>query len=343
MTSNMTYPFDGIPDAGHAVEVASGVFWVRMPLPFKLDHINLWVLDDGDGWVIVDTGINLPEVRERWQTLFSGPMGAKPLKKVICTHFHPDHVGLAGWFEEEYDLPLWMTLGEWGMARNLKLETTERSTDYLRKFYHRAGLDEATMALIPERSVSYPSRITVPPAGIRRIVDGETLSIGGREWKVIVGTGHSPEHACLHCEDLNVLISGDQVLPRISPNISIWPQEPAADPLSQFLASLKLFDHLPADVLVLPSHDWPFRGLHARLSELAHHHDERLEETYNLCEKAVTGFEVLGGLFTRKLDSHQVFFAIGEALAHLHHLEAQGRLHREDGLDGVSRFVQKKT
>jgi len=311
-----------------------------MPLPFKLDHINLWVLDDGDGWVIVDTGINLPEVKERWQTLFAGQFSGKPIKKLICTHFHPDHVGLAGWFKDEYNLPLWMTLGEWGMARNLKLENAERAGKDLQTFYHRTGLDEETMSLIPERTTSYPSRITMPPSGIRRISDGEVLNIGGRGWKVIVGTGHSPEHACLYCEDLNVLISGDQVLPRISPNISIWPQEPSADPLSQFLASLKLFEKLPKDTMVLPSHDWPFRGLHARLDDLAHHHDERLEETYNLCEKPVSGFEVLSGLFTRKLDNHQVFFAIGESLAHLHHLEAQGRLQREDGEDGISRFVQ---
>ena len=196
------------------------------------------------------------------------------------------------------------------------------------------------MEIIPERSVSYPSRITVPPAGIHRIQDGDSINVGEHDWQVIVGTGHSPEHACLYCADLNVMISGDQVLPRISPNISIWPQEPDADPLSQFLGSLKLFGHLPEDVLVLPSHDWPFRGLHFRLNQLAHHHDDRLEETYNLCEKPVSAYEVLKGLFTRELDSHQVFFAIGESLAHLHHLEAQGRLKREDDMDGVSRFVQ---
>lgn len=340
MSSDIHYPFDAIPDAGKAVEVAPGVFWVRMPLPFKLDHINLWVLDDGDGWTIVDTGINLPEVRERWETLFSGPMGAKPIKRLIVTHFHPDHVGLAGWFEEQHDIPLWMTLGEWGMARNLKLESTERSSKYLHRFYKRAGFNERLMNLIAERSVSYPSRITVPPAGIRRIHDGEKIKVGAHNWQVIVGTGHSPEHACLYCEELNVLISGDQVLPRISPNISIWPQEPDADPLSQFLGSLTLFDHLPEDTLVLPSHDWPFKGLHGRVKELAHHHDDRLEETYKLCAEPVSAFEVLNGLFSRELDNHQVFFAIGESLAHLHHLEAKGRLIRHEDMDGVARFVQ---
>ncbi|WP_417831047.1 MBL fold metallo-hydrolase [Terasakiella sp.] len=342
MSETIHYPFDAIPDGGTSVEVAPGVHWVRMPLPFKLNHINLWVLDDGEGLTIVDTGIDLPNVRERWEKLFSGPLGAKPLKRMIVTHFHPDHVGLAGWFEEKYDLPLWMTLGEWGMARNLKLETTDRSGTYLAQFYRRAGFDDKLMALIPERSVSYPSRISMPPAGIHRIQDGELIRIGAHDWQVIVGTGHSPEHACLYCKDLNVLISGDQVLPRISPNISIWPQEPDADPLSQFLNSLNRFAPLPDDVLVLPSHDWPFRGLHARLADLAHHHDDRLEETYNLCAKPVTALQVLKGLFSRELDSHQIFFAIGESLAHLHHLEAKGRLQRDDGMDGISRFVQIK-
>ncbi len=340
--SQINYPFDAVPDGGKATEVAPGVFWVRMPLPFKLNHINLWVLDDGDGWTVVDTGINLPEVRERWETLLSTQLAEKPVKRLICTHFHPDHVGLAGWFEEKFSLPLWMTLGEWGMARNLKLETTERSLSYLEKFYHQAGFDDALMRIIPERAISYPSRITVPPAGIRRIFDGEKIRIGDHDWQVIVGTGHSPEHACLYCEDLNVMISGDQVLPRISPNISIWPQEPTADPLTQFLDSLKLFDHLPKDLLVLPSHDQPFKGLHFRLEELAHHHDERLEETYNLCSQPVSALQVLKGLFTRELDSHQVFFAIGESLAHLHHLEAKGRLSRQIDEDGIARFVQSR-
>jgi len=340
MTDSIQYPFDGVPDGGTFTEVANGVYWLRMPLPFKLNHINLWVLDDGDGWTIVDTGIDQPNVRSFWEELLAGPMAHKPVKRMIVTHFHPDHVGLAGWFEEKFNIPLWMTLGEWGMARNLKLETTERSSEYLKAFYHRAGFDGALMDLIPERSVSYPSRITVPPAGIRRIHNGEDIKVGDHDWTVIVGTGHSPEHACLYCADLNVMISGDQVLPRISPNISIWPQEPTADPLTQFLESLKLFDHLPKDVLVLPSHDWPFRGLYARLEDLAHHHDARLDETYNLCEQPVTALEVLKGLFTRELDSHQIFFAVGESLAHLHHLEAQGRLHRVTDGDDVARFVQ---
>ncbi|NVK17641.1 MAG: MBL fold metallo-hydrolase [Methylocystaceae bacterium] len=341
MNNLISYPLkDQLPEPGKTIEVAPGVFWLRMPLPFKLDHINLWVIDEGDGWTIVDTGINLPEVRERWQMLLDGQLAGKPVKRLIVTHFHPDHVGLAGWFEETLGLQLWMTLGEWGMARNLKLETKERSSGYLNKFYHATGFDEDLLSIIPERSESYPSRITVPPAGMRRIQDGEVIKMGQHDWKVMIGTGHSPEHACLYCESLNVMISGDQILPRISPNISIWPQEPTADPLSQFLDSLIKFKDLPDDLLVLPSHDYPFHGLHARLDDLAHHHDERLEETWNLCETPVTAYQVLKGLFTRKLDSHQVFFAIGESLAHLHHLEAKGRLKRTQQDNGVYLFSQ---
>lgn len=340
MPNGLIYPHDGPLDNGHTTEVAPGVHWVRMPLPFKLNHINLWVLEDEDGWVIVDCGINLPEVRAFWQTLFQTTFASKPLKKMIVTHFHPDHVGLAGWFHETQNLPLFMTLGEWGMARNLKLEDTETVQKNLRTFYHRAGFDEDLMALVPERSISYPNRISVPPAAFHRLMGGDLIRINNHDWYVIIGTGHSPEHACLYCEDLKVMISGDQVLPRISPNISIWPQEPEADPLSLFLGSLEKFETLPEDTLVLPSHDQPFYGLHARLAQLAHHHDERLEETFGLCERPKTALEVLKELFDRPLDSHQIFFAIGESLAHLHHLWAAGRLERSIGQDGVCRFKQ---
>jgi glyoxylase-like metal-dependent hydrolase (beta-lactamase superfamily II) len=341
MTAQIIYPFEGMPDGGTVTEVRDGVFWLRMPLPFKLNHINLWLLKDDDGWTIVDTGINQPDVRAFWEKIFTDVMGDKPLKRIIVTHFHPDHIGLAGWFKERFDIELWMTLGEWGMARNLKLEDNARSFENLYEFYRKTGFDEELLGLVSERSDSYPSRITVPPASYRRIMDQERISINGHDWQVIVGTGHSPEHACLYCEGLNVMISGDQILPRISPNISIWPQEPTADPLTLFLNSLKRFEHLPEDILILPSHDFPFTGLHGRLHDLAHHHVERLEETYDLCAKPVTGYDVLKGLFTRKLDSHQIFFAIGESMAHLHHLETLGRLKRSVREDGVYLFSQK--
>lgn len=338
--SDVTYPFPEVPNGGEMTEVASGVFWIRMPLPFKLNHINLWLLKDEDGWTIVDTGINTDDVRTHWQTLFDGPLKNSPIKKIIVTHFHPDHVGLAGWLCDKFGLELHMTLGEWGMARNLKLETSEQNHTYLSQFYKRAGFGPDLMALIKERSVSYPSRICVPPAGIKRIKSGQVLTIDGARWEIMIGTGHSPEHACLYCAEKNVLISGDQILPRISPNISIWPQEPTADPLAEFLDSLKLFGHLPEDTLVLPSHDKPFLGLRNRLNDLAHHHEERLEECFSACATPSTGLEVLKQIFTRELDSHQVFFAIGETLAHIHHLEQQGRLQRNCNTDGVFLFSQ---
>ena len=338
------YAYDAAPKPGDAVEVAPGVHWLRMPLPFKLDHINLWLLEDGDesggGWTIVDTGIARDEVKAAWERLFETFFTeSKPLKRVIVTHFHPDHLGLAGWLVERFDVALWMAREEWAWGRMLSLDdggsTMRPAFD---KFYRAAGFDEAMMQDAAKRPGRYARIVSPVPGAFRRISDGQIIDIGARQWRVIVGAGHSPEHACLHCPALEVLISGDQVLPKISPNISVWPQEPDAEPLSLFLSSLEKFRRLAPDTLVLPSHNLPFRGLEGRLDELAGHHAERLEETLEACANSVTGVEVLRQLFKRKLDTHQLFFAAGEALAHLHHLMGQGKIRRRMGDDGVYLF-----
>ena len=341
MPDGVDYVFEGEPRAGELREVAPGVHWLRMPLPFKLDHINLWLLEDDDGWTIVDTGIALDDVKEAWERIFATRFDGRPLKRVIVTHFHPDHMGLAGWLTERFGVPLWAPLAEWAFARMLSLDTGPGYAAGLRRFYAAAGFDEDMLAVIDRRGNSYSKRISTVPVALRRIRDSEAFPINGHDWRVIVGTGHAPEHACLFCADLGVLISGDQILPRISPNVSVWPQEPEADPLRLFLDSLTRFQPLPADTLVLPSHDWPFRGLHGRLDELAHHHDQRLEETLEICAEPRTGVEVLRRLFTRELDTHQLFFAAGESLAHLHHLMGQGRMDRTRRDDGVSLFRRR--
>lgn len=324
----IAHPFEAVPALGETVEVAPGVLWHRLPLPFKLDHINLWLLEDGDGWCAVDTGIDRPEARAGWEALEGRVLRGKPLTRMVVTHFHPDHVGLAGWLRERHGAELWMTLGEWATGRMLALDSGGACMPDFRRFYGAAGFDAGAMAVVEARGNPFPEKVHPIPASFRRINDGESLSIGGRDWRAIVGRGHSPEHAALFSAEAGVLISGDQVLPRISPNVSVWPQEPEADPLRLFLDSLPTFAPLPQDVLVLPSHDKPFRGLHARLEQLAHHHDARLAETLEACAEPKTAVDILRRLFRRELDDHQLFFAIGESLAHLHFLVGRGAVER---------------
>ncbi len=340
MAEQIRYVLEGKPEPGETREVAPGVHWLRMPLPFQLDHINLWLLEDGDGWTIVDTGINRDEVKAAWEIIFARHFADRPVNRVIVTHFHPDHVGLAGWLTERFGVELWMPLGEWAFGRMLKLDDGAAGLEDFRRFYRAAGFDDVLLEKVDERKRAYPRRISPIPGAFRRIAEGDVIPIGGRGWRVMVGTGHSPEHGCLYCPEIGVLISGDQVLPRISPNISVWPQEPEANPLRLYLDSLPKFQRLPADTVVLPSHDQPFTGLHPRLEQLAHHHDARLADTAAACARPCTGIDILKHLFKRELDSHQLFFAIGESLAHLHFLMGEGYIGRTRTADGVDLFRQ---
>ncbi len=339
MTFIPDYVFDGEPVLGETLEVAPGIHWLRMPLPFKLDHINLWLLEDGDGWTIVDTGICRDEVKEAWEKLFSGIMANRPVKRVVVTHFHPDHAGLAGWLTERFDAPLVMPLTEWTFGRMLSLDEQDRTLDAFKSFYHRAGFTPEMMESVARRAGGYKNIVSPIPAAFQRISDGDNIQVGERRWRMIVGRGHSPEHACLYCDEADVLISGDQVLPKISPNVSVWPQEPEGRPLGLFIDTIaRLRKEVSGDPLVLPSHNWPFKGCHARLDDLDAHHVERLDETVEALHEPSTGVEVLYRLFKRELDEHQTFFAIGETLAHLHHLLEDGRAVRNRRDDGVDIF-----
>ena len=337
----VTYMFEDIPEHGTVKQVTEGVYWIRMPLPFQLNHINLWLLEDGDGWTIVDTGFANDIVRGHWETLFETVLKQRPIKKVVVTHFHPDHMGLAGWLTRRFDVEMYATLGEFAFGTAMSLyQGFDEQAHVFTDFYGKAGFTPEQMEMVKHRGNPYTRRVMPLPQSYRRIFDGDLVDINGYGWRIIVGTGHSPEHACLYCEERKLLISGDQILPRISPNVSVWPQEPQANPLQLFLDSLRRFQGLADDTLVLPSHDTPFTGLKGRLDQLAHHHDDRLEETFEVCQTPSTGYQMLKALFTRELDEHQTFFALGESLAHLHFLMGQGRVKRELNEEGVYVFSQ---
>ena len=335
----MRYAFDGAPETAAGLEVAPGVYWLRMPLPFALDHINLWLLEDGDAWVIVDTGVASDEIRNAWQEIFSGLMGGRRVSRIVSTHFHPDHFGLAGWLTEMLGAPLFMTRTEW-LTGSLLYGDVDGSVSRAQvALFARHGLDRERLAALENRGNSYRRLLSPPPARFNRIAAGQALTIGGSDWEVLIGRGHAPEHACLYCADKGVLISGDQVLPRISPNVSLSALEPESNPLREFLDSLSGLAALPADTLVLPSHDFPFYGLRERIADLRRHHDGRLSRLASFCESPRTAADTLPVLFRRELDTHQTLFAMGESLSHLAFLEAEGRVKSRLGEDGVVRFA----
>ena len=339
MSYKPDYPFEGEPAPGETREVAPGVWWLRMPLPFALNHINLWLLDDGDGWTLVDTGVQNDEIKACWETIEAKHITAeKPVKRVIVTHFHPDHVGLAGWLCERHGVELTMTLAEWTQARMNTFEPPDAKARQMIPFFKQAGFNAEQMELVKKRGTYYGTIVSQPPDAFNRIEEGDEVMIGGFAWKVIITEGHALKHACLYSAENNVLISGDQVLPRITPNVSVQCQEPDSNPLQLFMDSMDKLRPLAADTLVLPSHDWPFRGLHERLDHMVEHHQERLDTALAACAEAVTCMDVMNAMFTRKLDNHQIFFAIGEAMAHIHLLMNQGKINRSLEADGVYRY-----
>jgi len=331
------YPFERI-DYGATLEVAPGIHWVRMQLPFALNHVNLWLLEDDGGWAIVDTGYNDEPTRERWTAALARIAGDRPVTQLIVTHFHPDHCGLAGWFAEQRGAALSMTAAEWLQAHLNRHAGATADLEQRLAFFAANGLPEDALAGYRRERPDF-ARILRPVPGIYgRLMDGEEIAIGGRRWRVITGGGHSPDHAALWCAEANVLISGDQVLPRISTNVSVPSYEPGGDPLRLFLQSFDKFRPLPSDALVLPSHDRPFYGLHDRLAALDAHHADRLERTWDACAEPQTAAEMIPTIFDRALDAHQLGFAIGEALSHANYLVADGRLVRIRDADGLFRY-----
>jgi len=393
---------DRIPEPGTVMQVAPNIAWIRMPLPFALDHINLWLIRDvpaalshlagtssdpgtpsgrstqGDGaevpsgaasivaqiatqkpgvpldpgyrngWTVVDCGIGDAATQAYWETILASSLDEVPVHRVLCTHFHPDHFGLADWMcngagTKRWQARLWMTLGEYATGRLFAEAGAASDAGGATAAAHmrRHGFTDAVaLEQIAHKAAYYPQLVPAVPQRFRRLHGDDVVRLGGHDWRVIIGEGHSPEHASLYSASLNVLIAGDMVLPRISTNVSVSDLEPEGDPLGAFLASLHAYDDLPADTLVLPSHGKPFRSLAIRLRQLHEHHADRLTEVLDACRATPRcAADIVPIMFRRPLDAHQMTFALGEALAHLHYLWHRGVLTRNEDAAGIWRFA----
>ena len=334
--AKLEYPFDHTPKIGEAIDVAPGVKWMRMPLGGALSWINVWAVAEEDGWAIVDTGIVGTDTRNAWRAALSGPLGGKPVTRVFVTHMHPDHIGMSGYLTRKFNAQLWITRLEFMTCRSLAADTGREAPEDAIRFFRGAGWDEEALETYRARFGGFGRGMYALPDSYRRLSDGDELRIGEHVWRVVVGSGHSPEHGCLYCPDLKVMISGDQVLPKISSNVSVFPTEPEGDPLTDWLTSLaRIKTKVPDDILVLPAHGDPFHGLHARIDHLIGGHERGLERLEKLLAEPKRVIDVFHVLFRRKIDANLLGMASGEALAHLNCLMARGQAVRERDAAGV--------
>tara|TARA_Y100001934_G_scaffold269661_1_gene353421 strand:+ start:766 stop:1872 length:1107 start_codon:yes stop_codon:yes gene_type:complete len=341
--SELKYPYAEHPEPGTTVEVAPGIRWLTMPMGGgSLNHINLYLLEDRAGWWIVDTGLPLQSVTELWHDIFARELGGRAVLGVICTHFHPDHIGQSGMISDHFRCPLLMTRGEYYQARAFSNTGPAHHTSWLGEmFYQRAGMPKDYLEDIRRsfaQNASGGMSMPTIPSGFQCLQDGDVLTIGDHDWRVVVGSGHSPEHACLYCGALKILISGDQILPVITSNVSVHPTEPEANPLKSWMESHDKFLSIPDDTFVLPAHNLPFWGVRERLRQLISHHEDRMLAIEEHCVEPAIAKDLLPVLFARKLDSRQTMMALGEAIAHVHLLMHRNRIERTLHEDGVYRF-----
>ncbi len=333
----LVYPFETGPAEGEAIDIAPGVKWMRMPLDGSLGFINVWALREAEGWAVVDTGMRGAATTSAWSRVFAEVFESEPVTRVLATHMHPDHVGMAGWITRKFDCRLWMTRLEYLTCRVLAADTGREAPEDGVRFFRAAGWDEAALDAYRSRFGGFGKALHPLPDSYQRLSDGDIIGIGAHDWRVVVGNGHSPEHACLHCEDLGLLISGDQVLPRISSNVSVFPTEPEADPLADWLSSLaRIRIKVPGDVLVLPAHNDPFTGLHARIDHLIAGHERSLERLLARLAEPRRAVDVFGVLFRRVIGPGLLGLATGEALAHLNCLINRGLAVRAADEGGVN-------
>ncbi len=342
MPAVLDYPFAAPPAPGEVIAVAPQILWLRMPLPFALDHINLWLLPGDDGATLVDCGYGNDATRVLWERHFPTTLREQPLSRIIATHCHPDHIGNAAWLSNRFGAPVTMTHAEYLTAHAIFGERAGHGVASTVEMFRRHGMAAEHLGALAARGNAYRRGVPELPESFDRLLDGDLRHAGDTTWRVVEGHGHSPEHASLYSAERGVLISGDMLLPKISTNVSVWASEPDGDPLARFLASIAAFETLPPDTLVLPSHGLPFRGIAVRVAQLAAHHAARLDELAAAVAAAaapLTATDLVPVLFRRELDLQQRFFAMGEAIAHLNHLWHARRLARRVAADGTIRFA----
>jgi glyoxylase-like metal-dependent hydrolase (beta-lactamase superfamily II) len=337
----LVFPFPEPPAPGALIEVAPGIQWIRMPLPFRLNHVNLYLIEDDGGWAVLDAGIGNDATRALWEGLAAGPLAGRRLTRLIVSHFHPDHIGLAGWLAQRFDLPLQMSQTSYLGCLNISLSPGALDAQPYRDFYLRNGLDPKTTAIVTTQGHGYLRMVTPLPPTFNRIVAGDTLRIGGRSFAVMSGDGHAPEQIMLYCAEENLFFAFDQVLAKISPNVSVWAVDPLGNPLGLYLRSLRaLRVQLPADALVLPGHQLPFYGLHTRSSELIAHHEQRCAAIEDACRTAPrSAADLVPVIFHHPLDPHQMSFAFSEVLAHVNYMVSERRLVWTTPENGIARIV----
>ncbi len=328
--SPIRFPYDAPPAEGEAIEVAEGILWLRLPLPMKLDHVNVFALREGDGWTVVDTGFASKRGKAIWQAIMAGPLAGLPITRVIATHHHPDHIGLAGWMQTELGAELWTSRTSWLMARMLTLDKHDVQKAETLKHYRSGGMDPAIyQKRLGERPFLFSDVVSPMPLGFKRIQEGEVLTIGARTWDVRMGNGHAPEHVTLWCREEPLLLAGDQILSSISPNIGVYATEPEADPLAEWLeACERLAPFAHDEHLVLPGHKMPFTGLPARMQALIENHHSALTRLADHLKTPRTAAECFTILFKRPIGEGEYGLALVESMAHLNHLYHLGQVTR---------------
>ena len=330
-SDTLHFPFPEVHKFGEVVEVARGILWIRLPLPFRLDHVNIYLVEDDNGWAVVDTGIGDGITRRVWEQLMTGPLAGVKLTRIFVTHFHPDHIGLAGWLAERFKIPLLCSQTTYLSSQNISLNPGLLDSKFYHDFYLRHGMDADTVAQVSTNGHAYLGMVETLPPVFMRCVSGDTLRIGRRNFEVIAGNGHAPEQLMLYCRAEHILVAGDQVIANITPNVSVWAVDPEGDPLGLYLKSLSsMVEQIEPSALVLSGHQLPFFGLHTRCQQIINHHRTRCAMIDEACRtKAHSVADLVPVIFSRPLDAHQLGFAFSEVHAHVNYMVRQGCLSKE--------------